>query len=346
MDRDGLTPRQCYFLLFLFLLGNLVTAAGAKGTQAGWLLFLLLGGLAVPVFWLFHKATGGYPPGAAFVRTLGTLPGAAVTLVYGVLSVLLAGDAMRLFADFIVINDLNDAGAWGNTALLTLSVCLMLLCTVRSMGKAGWAVQPAAVLLLLLSVAVTEKEMDLHRLLPLFAEPPRLLLRSGISSFSTMITAAFFPIAALGTGRTRAGRRGVYFAGITACVLMAVLSLRDAAVLGYPAIGVFRFPMFAAASTMRHSQILVSAVFVLTQPFRAALCLRYAQTCLEYFLPRFSRWYPFLLPLLAVVSGSLSWSSEQVRWRTVGESVLALLLLAGPMAAVLAQKRRERNTRA
>ena len=111
MTRDELTPRQCYFLLFLFLLGNLVTAAGAKGTQSGWLLFLLLGGVSVPVYALFHRSMGDLPAGAVFPETLGRAIGGTVTVLYGVLAVLMAGDAMRLFADFIVINDLNDAGA-------------------------------------------------------------------------------------------------------------------------------------------------------------------------------------------------------------------------------------------
>ena len=45
MDHSTITGRQGFFLLFLFFLGNLVTATGAKGMQGGWLLFLLLAGL-------------------------------------------------------------------------------------------------------------------------------------------------------------------------------------------------------------------------------------------------------------------------------------------------------------
>ena len=338
MDRDELTARQCYFLLFLFLLGNLVTAAGVKGTQAGWLLFLLLGVVLLPVYALFHKASEGRPAGEIFVNALGNVPGMILTALYCILAVLMAGDAMRLFADFIVINDLNDAGAWGNTALLTLAILLMLLCSLRSLGKAAWAVQPLAVFLLLLSVVVTVKKADFHRLLPLFSESPKLLLRSAVSSFAAMIAASYFPVAALGTGGSKTKRLATYVAGTSACVLLALLSLRDASVLGSPAVELFRFPMFAAAATTRHSQILISSVFVLVQPFRAALCLRYTQACLEYWLPRLKYWYPPVLLSFAVLSGSLSWSSEQVRWRTAGEIAVSVLLLAGPLAVVIVQR--------
>lgn len=344
MDRDGLTPRQCFFLLFLFLLGNLVTAAGAKGTQSGWLLFPVLGVLSMPVYWLFHQAAGCHSAGMVFTGALGRFAGGIFTGVYVVLSVLMAGDAMRLFADFIVINDLNDAGAWGNTAMLTLVVLLMLVCSLRGLGKAAWAVMPCAVALLLLSVAVTVGKADLHRLLPLFAEGEGVLARSFISSFAALTAASFFPIAVFGSGGTAEKRRAIYAAGISACLLMAVLSLRDAAVLGWPAVGRFRFPMFAAAATTRHSQILISSVFVLVQPFRAALCLRYAQTCLENRMPRLGRWYPPLLLGGAILSGSLSWSSEQVRWRTAGEAAVSVVLLLGPAAAVVAHRLKRRQT--
>lgn len=337
MDRDSLTARQCYFLHTLFLLGNLVTAAGAKGMQAGWLLFLLLGCLSVPVFTLFHSVARDMSAAVVFSNTLGRIPGGLLTALYCVLAVLMAGDAVRLFADFIVINDLNDAGAWGNTALLILAVLLMLLCSLRSLGKVAWAVFPAVVFFLLLSVAVTVKQLEFPRLLPLFAEGGLILLRSGFSSFTTMLI-SFFSIAVLGSGESREKRRAVCAAGVTACLLLAVLTFRDAAVLGFPAVGLFRFPMFAAAAVTRHSQILISAVFVLVQPFRAAICLRYAQVCLEHWMPRLKTWYPPLLLGLAALSGSLSWSSEQVRWRTAGELGVTALLLSGPLAVLLVKR--------
>lgn len=345
MGRDELTSRQCYFLLFLFLLGNLVTAAGAKGTQSGWLLFLVLGGLSLPVYWLFQRAVSVLPAGFVFTEALGCVVGGGFTLLYVILSVLMAGDAMRLFADFIVINDLNDAGAWGNTAMLTLVVLLMLACSLRSLGKAAWAALPTAVFLLLVSVTVTVSKAELYRLLPLLAEGGELLSRSFISSFAALTAASFFPIAVFGGGM-RKKRLAVYAAGISACVLMAVLSARDAAVLGWPTVGRFRFPMFAAAATTRHTQILISSAFVLVQPFRAALCLRYAQTCLTCWMPRFHKWYPFVLLGGALLSGSLSWSSEQVRWRTAGEIAVSVLLLAGPLAAVAVQGLKIKRTQA
>ena len=338
MDHERLTGRQCYFLLTLFMLGNLVTASGAKGLQAGWILFLSLAAVSIAVFWFYAKAVGNKPAGKIFVSSLGPYFGGALTLLYGGLSVLLAGDAIRLFADFIVINDLNDAGAWGNSALLTLIVLLLLCCEMRSLGKVAWGVLPLAAVLLILSVVFTASQIHTQRLLPLFAEHPDILFRGWLGSFSSLIAAALLPISTMAQYAPSKWQNYLFAAGITACLLLALLCLRNTAVLGFPAVSMFRFPAYTAANTQRHSEILISAVFVLCQPFRAVLCLRYAQACLKYWLPRFSKWYAPLLLGLSVLSGIFSWSSEQVRWRTLGEGITAALFLLGPLLVLTADK--------
>lgn len=346
MDREQITGRQGFFLLSLFLLGNLVTATGAKGMQAGWVLFLGLALVSVPLLWLYLKAAKQRSAGQVFVESLGKPVGFVVTAVYCVVAILLAGDAIRLFADFIVINDLNDAGAWGNTVLLTLTVLFLLFCNMRSLGKAAWAIQPLVIVILLLNLALTAEKMELQRLLPVFAERNALLIRGGIGSFAAILAPAVFPIFTFSSFAPNSWNKGILLAGVMVCALMSLLTLRDAAILGFPAVSMFRFPSFAAANTLRHSEILVSAAFVLSQPFRTALCLRYAQECLTWWKPRFRRWYPPVLLGLSVLSGSLSWSSEQVRWRTTGEIVLAALLLAGPLAVVIADRIKARKTKA
>jgi len=252
---------------------------------------------------------------------------------------------MRLFADFIVINALNDAGAWGNTALLTLTVFFLLHCNLESLGKTAWLLQPTICLLLLIGILMTVPKMELHRLQPLFTERFEILLKEGISSFAAVTAVGMLPIFALNPfvkGNTIAP---VFVANVTACLTLAVLALRDTAVLGFPAVSMFRFPSFTASGMLRHSEIFMAAAFVLAQPFRTALCLRYAQISLTELCPRWKVFYPPLLLVLAVLSGVLSWSSEQVRWRTTGELVITAILLAGPLAVVISDRRKSRKSK-
>ncbi len=342
MERDGITGRQGFFLLFLFLLGNLVTAAGAKGIQSGWIVLLGCAGLALPVLTLFLRASGGRPAGQVFPEALGPRLGTAVTAIYCGIALLMAGDSMRLFADFIVINDLNDAGAWGNTALLALVVLLLLFCDLRGLGKAAWAIQPLVTALLLGSLLLTCSTMDPAMLLPLFDLDAGTCCRGIVGTLGSTLMPALFPVLLLNESAPTGWKRQVRAAGVGALVLLALLTLRDGAVLGFPLAEMFRFPGFAAAGRLRHSELLISAAFVLSQPFRTALLLRYVQDCLTVWRPAWRRGCPPVLLLLAAVSGVLSWSSEQVHWRTGGEAVIGLLLLAGPAAAVLAERRRRR----
>lgn len=343
MERDTITGRQGFFLLTLFLLGDLVTASGAKSIHSGWLLFLLLGLVSVPLFWLYLKATARRQPGEIFTKPLGKKAGRAVTVLYCVLAILLAGDAIRLFADFIVINDLNDAGAWGNTALLTITVLLLLYSDLHSQGKAAWVLSPLCMVLLVVSLALTATKMDLQRLLPLLDDDGMTILRGFTGSLGGLLAPTFFPITALNGSAPVNWRKNVFSAGVSVCLLLALLSLRDSAVLGYPTAGMFRFPFFTSASATRHSEILISAAFVFSQPFRTALCLRYVQACLIWWKPRWKLWYPPILLALSVLSGALSWSSEQVRWRTGGEIAVIIILLAGPVAVLIAERVRKKK---
>lgn len=343
MERETITGRQGTFLLILFFLGNLVTASGLKSIHSGWLLFLLLGLLTVPLFRLYLRAAGRRQPGMLFVEPLGAKVGGVLTALYCALAILLAGDAIRLFADFIVVNDLNDAGAWGNSALLTITVLLLLYSDLQSLGKAAWVLSPLSVGLLLLSLGITASKMDLYRLLPLLDDDSMSLARGVVGSLGGVLAPAFYPIVSLSGSAPVSWRKNIYTAGIVSCLFLALLSLRDSAVVGYPTAGMFRFPFFASAAITRHSEILISAVFVVTQPFRTALCLRYVQACLTWWKPRWKPWYPPVLLGLSIISGALSWSSEQVRWRTGGELVVLLLLLAGPIAVIIADKVRKQK---
>ena len=169
---NKITKRESFYLFFLFFIGNLVTASGAKGKPSGWLLFLIVALLSVPVLILYNCAAKKRMVSRIFIDSLGNKIGGILTGVYCILSVMLAGDSMRLFADFIVINDLNDAGAWGNAALLTITVYFLLNCNGKSLGKTAWMLQPIVALMLLLSIGLTIPKMEIQRLLPLLSEEP------------------------------------------------------------------------------------------------------------------------------------------------------------------------------
>ena len=326
MEHDRITPRQAYFLLALFLLGNFLTATGAKGKPTGWLSFVLMALLATPMLRMTLSLAGRDPAVEILTQSLGRGPGTAATVLLCLIAVFLAGDALSAFAGFIVANDLNNAGAVGNTLLLS-GACLLLVCCGGTLGRMAWLIQPWTVLLLLGSLALTAPYTKLESLLPLFTEGTAHFARATAVSFLTFFAPAVFLVFSLGgkvAGKWTGSAAG---AGVLICILLALLTGRNAAVLGERAVQLFRFPSYVAANTSRHGEVLLSVVFVLVQPFRAAIFLRFVRECLVSWRPQGRGWYPFVLTALAAALCLTGWSRLESEWRVLEVSCASFIVL-------------------
>lgn len=327
MEHDRITPRQAYFLLALFLLGNFLTATGAKGKPTGWLSFVLMALLATPMLRMTLSLAGRDPAVEILTQSLGRGPGTAATVLLCLIAVFLAGDALSAFAGFIVANDLNNAGAVGNTLLLSGACLLLVCCGGGTLGRMAWLIQPWTVLLLLGSLALTAPYTKLESLLPLFTEGTAHFARATAVSFLTFFAPAVFLVFSLGgkvAGKWTGSAAG---AGVLICILLALLTGRNAAVLGERAVQLFRFPSYVAANTSRHGEVLLSVVFVLVQPFRAAIFLRFVRECLVSWRPQGRGWYPFVLTALAAALCLTGWSRLESEWRVLEVSCASFIVL-------------------
>ena len=327
MEHDRITPRQAYFLLALFLLGNFLTATGAKGKPTGWLSFVLMALLATPMLRMTLSLAGRDPAVEILTQSLGRGPGTAATVLLCLIAVFLAGDALSAFAGFIVANDLNNAGAVGNTLLLSGACLLLVCCGGGTLGRMAWLIQPWTVLLLLGSLALTAPYTKLESLLPLFTEGTAHFARATAVSFLTFFAPAVFLVFSLGgkvAGKWTGSAAG---AGVLICILLALLTGRNAAVLGERAVQLFRFPSYVAANTSRHGEVLLSVVFVLVQPFREAIFLRFVRECLVSWRPQGRGWYPFVLTALAAALCLTGWSRLESEWRVLEVSCASFIVL-------------------
>ena len=327
MEHDRITPRQAYFLLALFLLGNFLTATGAKGKPTGWLSFVLMALLATPMLRMTLSLAGRDPAEEILTQSLGRGPGTAATVLLCLIAVFLAGDALSAFAGFIVANDLNNAGAVGNTLLLAGTCFLLVGCDGGTLGRMAWLIQPWTVLLLLGSLALTAPYTKLESLLPLFTEGTAHFARATAVSFLTFFAPAVFLVFSLGGKVAGKWTGGAVGAGVLACVLLALLTGRDVAVLGGRAAQLFRFPSYVAANTSRHGEVLLSVAFVLVQPFRAAVFLRYVRECLVSWRPQGRGWYPFVLTAAAAALCLAGWSRLESEWRVLEVSCASFIVL-------------------
>lgn len=343
MNNESLTLRQTFFLLALFLTGNLVVNYGAKSLPTGWLAFLLLAALSVPLMHLYTAAAENCTPWDIFPSAMGKWVGGVMNLLYCAFALLIAGDAVRGFSDFIVVNDLNSAGSVGNTALLLTITAMLLLCSLETAGKVAWILQPLIAFLMVISLSITLSGTDLKQALPLFSEGQEEFWGGVAISLARTLLPAVFPIFTISGAVHRHWRKSACAAGIVVCLFLAIMSLRDTLVLGFPMMSLFRFPDYVAANTYHHSEVLVSTAFVLSQPFRVALCLRYVQECLVHWRPAFQKWYPLALSLAAGGASLLDLEALPHSWRVGANITSAVLLIFPPAITILIRKKRQRQ---
>lgn len=267
-------PLHVFFLLTIFFLQDLVSAGEVGGLPLGSLLYLATGACSVlPVFFLFYigKETGWNNP---FAALFGETPGARITDIAAIGAVGFAAGAVRSFTDFMVVNELNTAGRAGNVLLIGAAIFVLLLGDRPILFHTAWIFQPLIMSALLVNVAITLPHAKLENLPPFVMEDKGALLRAAAKQMLLYVPPAIYPIFLAGKEQGTK-KSAVLLACPVACLLLFILHARDGAVLGYPTIGIFRYPVYVAAGIRRHSEVLISSVFALCQTFYAAVCLRF-----------------------------------------------------------------------
>ena len=107
------------------------------------------------------------------------------------------------------------------------------------------------------------------------------LLQAGAKEMLRFLPPVIYPLLAVSERGRVPVKKAALLAGPAAFLLLAVLHIRNIAVLGYPTVTIFRYPAYVAAGIRRHSEALVSSSFALCQVFFAAACLQFVTDRLE-----------------------------------------------------------------
>ena len=148
--------------------------------------------------------------------------------------------------------------------------------------------------------------MDFGAILPIAEDGSKQIAKGVFTSIGFQVAPLVFLI--FSTARhssTKKVEKAAAYGLLCACFLLMLAHLRNILILGYPSVSLFRFPNYVALTQINMGdlfqgmEIVMTQAFLLCQPIKSAMCLRFVQQMLTEFFPKTKPMWPIALPLLA-----------------------------------------------
>ncbi len=346
-DNGRLSGGQIFCLLTLFASGSVGTMGGGGAGRDDWLLMLLAGLCAVPVYQIYLRMAQAGGMRENLERALGRTAGAGACCLLGAVALVTAAVDVRMFIDFTSATALPRSPRFLAAALMTGALLFLQCAGLEALGRTAVPIVFLVTGMLLVSFLASLPQLDWGAVLPIAEEEAAELGKSFMRRSMVPFFESFFALAELAPRHNGRGsmRRVSLAAAVFSGGMLGSVLMKNTMLLGYPAVSQYYFPSYTAASVtvinefFQRQELLVAAPFLLCQLVKASLCLRFAAGALGL---RTRRAAPFLTSA-AVLGLSLAGrggEAEAVQpLRFYGQWLFVPLLLL-PLAAALALRLR------
>ncbi len=353
-DNGMLSGRQVFCLLALFLSGGVGTMGGGGSVRDIWLLMLLAGAAAVPLYLLYmYLAGAGQAPLGCFEAAFGRVAGGVMRRLLGLIALAAAAIELRIFTDFTAATALPRSPRFLIAALMAAALFLALRAGAEVLARAAAPAFWVVFGMLALSFAAALPQLDWGAVLPLGEAGPARLGRSFLSNAMIPFFEGFFALMVLAPLYNKKGgaRRPVLGAALFAGLFLGLTLMKNIMLLGYPAGSQYYFPSYTAGSVtvisefFQRQELLIAAPFLLCELVKAALCLLFAGQALG---AQKHRWTgPALCAAALLLSllgrGGVAETVEPLR--LYGRSLFVPLLLLPLLTAAALRLRKKRRRR-
>ena len=300
--KNELTVRQTVFITAMMLLGRLSAASESGVGRDIWMVFLILPFLALPFIRIFLELSKRSPDiRLCFSSFCGKGLSYLFIFILCVTSVSIGALSISLFSTFLSATPMEHNCVIQSVILMTATYVILLSVPLYSIGRALTVLFPVTAFVILITVISSFGQMDLKELFPFF-EAGIIPLEKGVFSAMMLQVAPLFYLPFL-SGNIKKPKS--FYAGLfCACALLLLSHIRNVAILGFPEVSKYRFPNYIAMSQVSLGdlflgmEVLMTFVFVICQPVKAAICLRFTQNALSSFFPKTRKIWKFLLPLV------------------------------------------------
>ena len=303
--KKELTSRQLAFLAAIILFGRLSLIGESAVGRDIWLVFIIVPLLGLPLVRMYSmiRIDGEDKMKDVFYLSLGKVLGIAAIILLIVVAIIIASSGVTLFTVFISSTPVENNLLVPSVIVMCITIALLMSVSEGTLGRSSTITFPMIAILLIISFIASIKHMDFGSILPV-AEYGYTHIAKGIFTslgfqVAPLVFLVFSTARCSDTGKVS---RAVSIGLLCACFLA---HLRKVLILGYPSVSLFRFPNYIALTQINMGdlfqgmEIVMTQAFLLCQPIKSAMCLRFAGQMMTEFFPKTKKVWPFALPTLA-----------------------------------------------
>ena len=305
--KKELNLRQLCFLTAIILFGRLSLIGESAVGRDIWIVFLIVPILGIPLVRMYSliRIDNENHIMDLFFSSLGKILGTAAIILLILVAIIIASSGVTLFTVFISSTPVENNLLIPSVIIMCITIGLLMTVSEGTLGRSSTVTFPLITLLLILSFISSLGHMDFGAILPVAEEGYESILKGVLTSLGLQVAPLVFLI--FSTSRSASANKvtkSVIIGLLCACFLLMAAHLRNVLILGYPAVSLFRFPNYIALTQINMGdlfqgmEIIMTQAFLLCQPIKSAMCLRFVQRVLHQQFPKTKKVWPIVLPAL------------------------------------------------
>ncbi|MBQ2865374.1 MAG: GerAB/ArcD/ProY family transporter [Clostridia bacterium] len=306
--KKELSSRQLAFLAAIILFGRLSLIGESAVGRDIWMVFLIVPLLGLPLVRMYSmiRIESHHSMREVFRLSLGKVIGTVAAVMLILAAVIIASSGVTLFTIFISSTPVENNLLVPSIIVMCITISLLMIVSEGTLGRSSTITFPLIALLLIISFIASIPHMDLGAVLPVAEFGYREVAKGVFTSIGFQVAPLVFLI--FSTARCSSSKkvsRAVSIGLLCACALLTLAHLRNVLILGYPSVSLFRFPNYVALTQINMGdlfqgmEIVMTQAFLLCQPIKSAMCLRFVSRMLTEYFPKTCMVWPIALPLLA-----------------------------------------------
>jgi len=284
MPNEILPKSHVIAILVLFQVGSsLALGVNSKIEQDSWIAILLSMVMFIPAILIYGRIMRLFPGQSLFDILLilfGKIFGRIFIAYIIFYSLFLGSLVLRNFTEFIQLTAMPETPQIPIMILITLVIFYLVKSGASTFGKWTIIVLPAVCFLVLISLVLSFRSMDITNLFPMFNHSPKQVTSSAFDAFVFPFAEVVLVINFANNTNPKDNPYKLFIYGmLISGLILLVAYFRNLTVLGQPLIDDFYFPSYNATRILQIPNILerieslVATNFILAGIVKAGVCL-------------------------------------------------------------------------